>query len=57
MASPWLPRVEHSTPFSTFCLGMVWKKLMAPRILNDPVGMWFSCLTNTSQPMSLLSSE
>ena len=57
MARPWLPLVETRTPFSTFCLGIVWKKLMAPLILNDPVGMWFSCFTKASHPTSLLISE
>jgi hypothetical protein len=29
---------------------------MPPRILNAPVAVWFSCLTQTSQPARWLSS-
>jgi hypothetical protein len=31
-------------------------KFNAPRILNDPIAVWFSCFTQSSHPTRALSS-
>src|SRR5215469_16261914 len=53
---PWLPRVAETTPAILGCDRV--KRSMyttPPRTLNAPVGVWFSCFTQTVQPLRLRS--
>src|SRR5215469_5301436 len=53
---PWLPRVAETTPAILGCDRV--KRSMyttPPRTLNAPVGVWFSCFTQTVQPPRLRS--
>ena len=46
----WLPAEGAITPAAR-CASVSERSLVyAPRILNDPVLCWFSCLRNTSHP-------
>ncbi|MNF86968.1 hypothetical protein D3C84_694200 [compost metagenome] len=48
---PWLPRVAVTMPRASGWVRLSQcMKVMPPRTLNAPVGVWFSCLTHTVQP-------
>src|SRR5580704_16678900 len=53
---PWLPRVAVTTP-STLGCDRVRRSMYTtpPRTLNAPIGVWFSCFTQTVQPARLRS--
>src|SRR5438105_3291098 len=48
---PWLPRVAVTSPGTFGCERVSRSRYtMPPRTLKAPVGVWFSCLTQTVQP-------
>ena len=53
---PWLPRVALITPFVSPLSLRIFMCTRPPRTLKAPVGVWFSCLTQTSVPVSSFRS-
>src|SRR3954470_13600597 len=53
---PWLPVLALMTPRRRSPAGSCAIRFNPPRILNAPVGLWFSCLTHASQPSQSSSS-
>ena len=53
---PWLPRVAVMTPPVSPLSLRIFMCTRPPRTLKAPVGVWFSCFTQVSQPVSCLSS-
>src|SRR5882672_6152306 len=47
---PWLPVLALTTPRRRSSGVSCAMRFRPPRILNAPVGLWFSCLTHVSQP-------
>jgi hypothetical protein len=54
---PWLPRVAATTPRTPGSRARSSRMYTSPpRGLNDPVGRWFSCFSQSSAPVRRASS-